>query len=99
MSLLVPKPHRVIDRKWLDYLRTQPCLFTGHEETEPAHIGNWGKGGKTDDHAIPLSWRLHRIGHQHSEIAMIREWIPDWLLRDVLQLYAQQLYRQYKERA
>lgn len=87
-----PKPHRVTDRRWLDYLRTQPCLFTGDTEVEPAHVGTFGKGAKTDDHAIPLSWRLHRIGHAHGEISMIREHIPDWLLRDCLQLYAQQLY-------
>lgn len=91
-----PKDPPVEDRPYLNWLRTQRCLFTGHEETEPAHIGTFGKGAKTDEHAIPLSWRLHRIGHQHGEISMIREHIPDWLLRECLRMYAANLYKQWK---
>lgn len=98
MNLLLPKLKPIRDRRYLDFLKTQPCLFTGERETEPAHIGTLGKGIKSgDDEAIPLSWRLHRLGHQHSEIAMIREHIPDWLLRACLRLFAQQMYREYKE--
>jgi hypothetical protein len=96
MNLLFAKPQRVEDRKYLDWLRTQPCLFTGGREVEPVHIGTWGKGAKTDDHAIPLSYQLHRLGHQKGEISMIREHIPDWLLRECLRLYAQRIYNDWK---
>jgi hypothetical protein len=95
MNLL--KPQQLRDRKYLDWLRTQPCLFTGARETEPAHIGTAGKGLKIgDDQAIPLSYKLHRIGHDHGEITMIRENIPDWLLRECLRLYAQRIYNDWK---
>ena len=95
MNLL--KPKRIRDRAYLDWLRTQPCLFTGDPETEPAHIGTGGKGLKAgDDEAIPLSWRLHRLGHQTGETTMIRVHMPDWLLRECLRMYARQMYREWK---
>lgn len=53
MNLLKPK-----DRAYLDWLRTQPCLFTGDPETEPAHIGTGGKGLK---HAYPVD--THAYNH------------------------------------
>ncbi len=94
----VPKLTQLRDRKYLDFLRTQPCLFTGEMGTEPAHIGTAGKGLKIgDDQAIPLVHWLHRRGHQHGEISMIRANVPDWLLRDALRLYAQQMYREWKD--
>ena len=96
MNLLKPKQLR--DRAYLDWLRTQPCLFTGEREVEPAHIGTAGKGLKIgDDQAIPLAWRLHRLAHQTGEISMTRTWAPDWLLRDSLRLYAQRMYREWRD--
>lgn len=96
MSLIFGKPHRVQDRKYLDWLRTQRCLFTGVREVEPVHIGTWGKGAKTDDEAIPLAYTLHRIGHASGEISMLRRHIPDWLLRECLRMYARRIYEEWK---
>ena len=96
MTLLLPKQQIIRDRKYLDFLRTERCLFTGELECEPAHIGTLGKSIKSsDDHAIPLSWKLHRLGHQHGEVSMLRANMPDWLLRDYLRLYAEKLYREW----
>lgn len=98
MTLLLPKDNPIRDRKYLDFLRDQPCLFTGEMGCEPAHIGTLGKGIKSSDaHAIPLVHWLHRRGHQHGEVSMIRANIPDWLLRDCLRLYAEKMYREWKE--
>lgn len=60
----IPKIVPVRDRKWLDHLRTQPCIVTGQYETEPAHLRLLGSGGMglkpSDSRAVPLHWRLHR---------------------------------------
>jgi hypothetical protein len=100
MSILLPKDPQHRDRAYLDWLREQPCLFTGHTGCDPMHIGTAGTSLKVHDYwAIPIRQDLHRhVGHQKGEVSMIRTNCPDWLLRDAMRLYAQQLYRQYKER-
>ncbi len=87
------------DRKYLDWLREQPCLLTGvHGMTEPAHIGTAGKSLKSpDDEAIPLSFILHREGHQKGEVSMLRENAPDDVSRAAFRALARELYRAYKE--
>lgn len=91
----------VRDRKYLDWLRDQPCLLTGRRATEqdavdPVHIGTFGKAIKTDDEAIPVLHSLHSEGHSGGEISMFRAHAPDWLLRDALRAYARELYRGWK---
>ncbi len=98
MSLLLPKDTQHRDRKYLDFLRDERCLFTGHLGCDPMHIGTAGRGLKCHDYwAIPIKHELHRhVGHQHGEISMIREHIPDWLLRECLRMYAAHLYKRWK---
>lgn len=92
-------PYR--DRQYLDWLRSQPCIITGRRGTdsdpvEAAHIGTMGKGIKSPDyHALPISHSLHAMGHQGGEISMLREHLPDYVLREALRLYAEMLYAEY----
>jgi len=89
------------DRKYLDYLRTQSCLFTGafgtdYETVDPAHIGTAGKGIKSpDNEAIPLLHSIHVRMHK-GEISAIRELAPDWLIREAFRAYARQMYQEWK---
>lgn len=90
------------DRKYLDWLRTQACIITGHyghdqETVDPAHIGTYGKGMKTDDEALPLCHWVHAGGHQGGEMSMWRELMPDWLLRECIRAYARMRYAEWKE--
>lgn len=94
------------DRKYLDWLKRQPCIVTGLSDSEydavdPAHIGTLGKGIKSpDNEALPLSHSLHLLAHQRGEISMFREKAPDWLLRAALRAalraYARELYASWK---
>lgn len=100
--LLLPKQNIIRDRRYLDYLRTQPCLLTGFSATEdmavdPMHIGTLGKSIKSpDDECIPVVHYLHRNGHGGGEITMLRENAPDWLIRDCFRAYARQMYKDWK---
>lgn len=94
------------DRKYLDYLRTQPCIITGLRGTEDdpveaAHIGTAGKGLKSSDNeALPLCHSIHAECHQKGEMSTLRRLVPDWLLREALRAYAREMYREYlKEKA
>ncbi|HYF36060.1 MAG TPA: hypothetical protein VD994_12270 [Prosthecobacter sp.] len=60
----MPKPPR--DKRYLDWIRTQPCAVCGIEwEIEAAHTGPHGLGQKSSDHsAIPLCAECHRNGKQ-----------------------------------
>ena len=92
----------VPDRKYLNWLRTEPCIITGLRGTEaetvdPAHVGTYGKGMKSDDEALPLLHRFHGDGHQSGEMSMWRERIPNWLLREALRAYARERYREWKQ--
>lgn len=90
------------DRKYLDWLRTQPCVVTGLSGTDdmavdPAHIGTLGKGIKSpDNHALPLLHSLHAEAHTKGEITVLRRHAPDWLLRDALRAYAEKMYAEWK---
>lgn len=95
----VYKIDKVEDRAYLDWLRTQPCIITGlygndNETIDPAHLGS--KRNHGDDEALPVLHRFHAIGHQKSEVAMWREYMPDWLIWAALRAYARELYRNYK---
>ncbi len=96
----VPKTKVVKDRKYLDWLRTQPCIITGllgneHETVDPMHIGTAGKGLKTDDEALPVMHSIHARGHAQGEMSVLRAAMPDWLLREALRAYARQFYATY----
>ena len=91
------------DKKYLLWLRTQPCVITGYygDETyavDPMHVGTYGKGMKSsDDQVLPVVHRYHRLAHQNGEITMFRKNAPDWLLRAALRAYAREMYREWKE--
>lgn len=101
MTLMFPKSNLIRDRKYLDFLRTQPCLLTGFSATEqmavdPMHIGTAGKGIKSgDDECLPIVHYLHQQGHSGGEITMLRQNSPDWLLREAFRAYARQLYKEW----
>jgi len=93
------------DRKYLDYLREQPCILTGrigHSEVEtvdPMHIGTAGKDLKSsDDEAIPVIHHLHARGHSNGEISMLRLEAPNWLLREAFRAYARELYKKWLDK-
>jgi len=92
------------DRKYLDWLRTQPCVLTGwrgsdYEGVDPAHIGTRGKGLKSsDDEVLPIRHSLHVEGHNGGEMTMFRKHLPDDVLREALRAYARELYRNYLRR-
>lgn len=93
---------RITDRKYLDWLRTQPCIITGQrgsdvEAVDPAHVGTYGKGLKTDNEALPILHSLHVNGHNGGEIKMFREQAPNWLIRDALRAYARERYAEWRE--
>lgn len=98
----VPKLVIVRDRKWLDTLRTYPDLITGnygdeYESVVPAHVGTLGKGIKSsDDEALNLLDRWHKLQPVMGEMSMYRTYLPDDVLRDALRAYAREMYQKYK---
>lgn len=90
------------DRKYLDHLRTLPCVITGvrsydAEAIDPMHVGTAGKGLKSsDDEALPVMHSIHRECHQKGEMTTLRRLMPDWLLREALRAYAREEYRKWK---
>jgi len=79
------------------------CVITGRygnemETVDPMHIGTGGKGLKIgDDMAIPVTHSLHALAHQKGEVSMLREFAPDWLIREAFRAYARELYREWKK--
>lgn len=90
------------DRKYLDYLRTMPCIVSGvrgddYDAVDPVHIGTAGKGLKSpDDEALPIRHSIHLVCHTVGEMTTLRRLMPDWLLREALRAYARQEYRKWK---
>ncbi len=96
-----PKHPPVSDRAYLDSLRDQTCLFTGQRATEnervdPAHIGTYGKGMKTDDEALPIIHSLHAEMHARGEMSVLRARIPSAVLRAALRALAHEMYAEWK---
>lgn len=92
------------DQKYLDWIkRHDRCLITGrqsddYETVDPAHIGTAGKGIKRpDNEVLPLIHSIHRQCHQKGEISVLREMLPDAVLREALRAYARQLYEEWKQ--
>lgn len=102
--MLRPKHERLRDQKWMDYLKTQPCILTGvwpteYEGTDAAHIGTAGKGLKGDDNTcLPIAHSIHAgLFPSRGEITTIRTMADDDLIRLMSQAYARELYREWKE--
>lgn len=102
MNLVLPKTVIIRDDKWIEFLKTEPDLLTGMRATEfdavdPLHIGTLGKGIKSsDDEVLPILHSFHQKGHQSGEISMFRKYMPDWLLRECLRLYARKMYAEWR---
>lgn len=89
------------DKQYLDWLKEQRCIFTGlmgceYDAIDPMHIGTAGKSLKSsDDEVLPVLHSIHRDAHQHGEMSVIRQIIPDDVLRLALRAYARELYAQW----
>ena len=92
--MLLPKNKPLRDRKWLDHVRTMPCLITGQPgNVDPMHIGTAGKGLKSpDNEVLPIWHSLHALGHDSGEVSMLRKHAPDDVLRDAFRALARELY-------
>ena len=94
----VPKLNLVRDRKYLDWLHTQPCIITGeygndNETIDPAHIGAFKGMKRGDDETLPMLHRFHKAGHDYAEMATLRQLLPDYILRLALRAYAREMYQ------
>jgi len=90
------EPYR--DRAYLNYVRTLPCIISGHTgKSDPAHIGTLGRGVKSHDyHTLPLSNAMHIHAHQTGEISFFREHLSDSDLRRALQALGREMYEEWK---
>ncbi len=101
--MLVPKRKPIRDRKYLDSLRDAPCIITGYlgcelHAVDPVHIGTRGKGYKSsDDETLPILHSIHLEMHRRGEMTVLRELLPDDVLRDALRALARERYREWKQ--
>jgi len=101
MTVLLPKTRIVRDQKWLDHLKTQPCIITGYrgndyEAVDPAHIGTLGRGIKSpDNECLPIRHSIHVQMHAHGEMSILRAHLPDDVLRAALRAYAREMYAEW----
>ncbi len=98
-----PKSKPLRDPEYLRAVRLMRCLVTGQRATEslsidPAHIGTAGKGMKSpDNEVIPLRHDIHVACHQRGEIPVLRDVLPDDVLRAALRALAREMYREWKD--
>ena len=110
MTLLLPKATIIRDRRYLDSLHDDPCLFTGqtsgdHGSVVPCHVGTLGRGIKSsDDEALPLWWIFNATRnppgyHQNwrSEVEMLRVCPPDDVVLRAYRALGRELYRERKQ--
>lgn len=100
--MMLPKSQPIRDRKYLDWVRTQPCLVTGRADVEPAHLRLLGEGGvgmkPGDNLVLPLHYEIHRRQSSEGEGAV---WIwcaneyPEFLFR-LLQNEAKRRYQMWR---
>jgi len=103
--MLIEKRPRLVDRRYLDWLRLQPCIVTGdvgpEPICEPAHV-RWLTGGGTglkpsDIYCAPLRWDLHHkypTGSGSDWLTLANEYpmfLRDLLLRDCERRHAEWL--------
>ena len=97
---LVPKNPPLKDPAYIRWLHSQPCIITGQRGTDtvgvdPMHIGTFGKGMKADDEALPVTHWIHAMAHAKGEMSVLREQLPDHVLRAALRAYARERYQEY----
>ena len=64
-----PKPKAYRSKKYLEYIRQQPCVICGHVDVQAHHVRKMGAGGtgiKNDDFfALPICKLHHREAHTY----------------------------------
>lgn len=72
MSLLIPKHNYIDDIKHRKWIANLPCIISGSDEVQAAHIRSGNKAGlgkkPSDDCIVPLSCTLHTEQHSMSEV-------------------------------
>jgi hypothetical protein len=64
---------------------------------DPAHIGTAGRGLKAPDFwALPVLHSIHADMHARGEMSVIRDIIPDDVLRAALRALAKQMYGEWQ---
>ena len=95
-ALAFPKPRRLVDAAYLDFIRLRPCLIEG-AAAQAHHTVPVGAGG-SDYRTLPLCHRhheeLHRIGKTRFE-TRYRLDITEEVIRH-LELYVSALRREGK---
>lgn len=75
--MLIPKANYVRDKKHRIFIASLPCLITGRDDVQAAHIrkGNGGGVGlkPSDEFCVPLSVDQHRL---QGEIGEVGFWQP-----------------------
>jgi hypothetical protein len=98
--VLIPKLSPVRDARWMIALRDYPSVLTGVRGPTVVgmHLGSLGTGIKRSDaQVLPGEQHYHKLGHDKGEITMLRENILNDVLMDALRLYAQKMYREWKD--
>lgn len=76
------KRQRKDSRRYLDHLRTLPCIVTNRSATEPAHLrlnGMGGMGSKPEDcFAVSLHYELHRLQSTKGEGPSWLQWAQEY---------------------
>lgn len=86
-----PKPETMRSEKYLDFIRSMPCIITGRQ-AEPHHepLNGHGTGIKgPDNETLPLSREMHTKRHAYGRESFWAEYNIDW--RYEVELY-QKLY-------
>lgn len=80
-------------------LRKEPCTFTGlygteDDPVEGMHIGNIGKGVKSDNEQLPARHSIHSASHTKKTLKVLIPYLEqnESLLRDILRAYAREKY-------
>ena len=79
--MMLPKPTRVRNGNYLDYIRGLPCLICRRGPSEPHHwakAGHGGRGTKCDDkRAVNLCFEHHREIHDHGKKSFAMKYTID----------------------
>lgn len=93
--MMFPKPVRIRDRAYLDYLGTQPCASCGASDgtVVGAHIRAGHEGGTSlkpaDDLTLPLCFRCHA--------SQERQPGPMWWLENIVKPMARRMYARWSQ--
>ena len=79
---MFPKEKRIIDKKYIEWIKSLNCCVTGARDPDPHHVNPQGGGGIgtkcSDRRAIPLSHFLHQEIHQIGKITFAEKYDLDY---------------------